>query len=224
MPSLAPYIPSKNANFVAWANNFATLIAASPSTYGLASGDATTISAINTAVAAAYGLIASPSTKTAATVQAYNTEKVSALATLRPYAQQIANNAGVSPSNKTAVGVNPRTSTPTPISAPTTAPSLTAVSTSPAGTILRFRDSTSSPSVKAKPYGVTQLILVGAQSATAITDPTQLLFLTAVTKSPIQVALGSAFAGKTVYFAARWMTRKGLLGPWSAITPVVVAG
>lgn len=224
MPSTAPYIPSKNANLIAWAANFATLIAANPATYGLMSGDAATISGTNTALAAAYALITSPSTKTAQTVSAYNTEKVMALATFRPYAQTISLNAGVSTANKTAVGVNPRTSTPLPITAPTTAPVLTAQSTSTAGTIIRYRDATASPSVKSKPYGVIGLQLFAMASTTAITDPTLLPLIGQYTKSPLTVAMGSGAAGKTVYFAARWITRKGLVGPWSSIINYIVVG
>ena len=224
MPQLAPYIPAKNATFVAWLANFSALLTTSPATYGLTAGDATTVAAQNTILAAAYTLITSPSTKTAATVSAFNTDKVNALATVRPYAQLISNNAGVTSANKIAIGVNPRTSVPTPISTPTTAPTLTAQSTSTAGTIIRYRDSTASPSVKSKPYGVTQLYLYAKASASAITDPTALTFQGPFTKSPLQLALGSGSAGMTVYFAARWATRKGLLGPWSSIISYVVAG
>jgi hypothetical protein len=224
MPQLPSYVPAKNAAFVAWLENFSTLITASPATYGLATGDATTIAAINSAVAAAWALISSPATKTAATVSAFNTEKVNALATIRPYALLISTNAGVSSANKIAVGVNPRTSVPTPITTPTTAPALTAQSTSTAGTIIRYRDSTASPSVKAKPYGVIAMQLYGMASATAVTDPATLTFLGTITKSPFTQLLGSADAGKTAYFAARWQTRKGLLGPWSPIISYVVAG
>jgi hypothetical protein len=224
MPSLAPYIPPKDANFATWLANFATLIAASPATYGLMASDAATISAQNSAFAAAYALVTSPSTKTAATVSAKNTEKIIALATVRPYAQTIANNAGVSSANKIALGLNPKTSVPVPITAPTTMPILTAQSTSTAGTILRYRDSTASPSVKSKPYGVTAVQLYAKASVTPITDPSLLTFFEVATKSPLTASLGSGAAGMTVYFAARWQTRKGLVGPWSPIISYVVAG
>lgn len=216
MPALPPYIPAKNANLLAWANNFSTLITASPGTYGLLAGDATAIAAQYTALNAAYGLITSPSTKTASTVSAFNSEKVNALAIFRPYAQTISLNAGVSSANKTALGVNPRTSVPTPITAPTTSPVLTAQSSSTAGIILRYRDATASPSVKAKPYGVTSIAMYATASATAITDPTLLTFQGNFTKAPLTLSMPGS-VGKQVYVAARWVTRKGLVGPWSAV-------
>lgn len=222
MPSAAPYIPSRNAGFVAWLANFSTLITASPGTYGLLAGDATTIAAQNTAVAAAYALITSSATKTAATVSAYNSTKVNALAVVRPYAQTISNNAGVSTSNKTAVGVNPRTSTPTPITTPTTTPVLTAQSASTAGIIVRYRDATASPSVKSKPYGVVAAVIFAKASATVITDPSVLVWEGQQTKSPFTLSM-PATAGMVIYIAARWVTKKGLVGPWSPIISYVSA-
>jgi hypothetical protein len=222
MPSLPSYIPVRNANLVAWGANFSALITASPGTYGLTSGDATAIAAQQTALNADYALITSPSTKTAQTVSAFNTEKINALAIFRPYAQTISLNAGVSSSNKIALGVNPRTSVPTPITAPTTTPVLTAQSASTAGIIIRYRDATASPSVKAKPYGAIGTLVYAKASSTVITDPTVLTFEGTQTKSPFTLSL-PATAGMTVYIAARWVTKKGLLGPWSPIISFVSA-
>jgi hypothetical protein len=222
MPSLAPYIPSRNANLVAWGLNFSTLITASPATYGLVTGDAVAIAAQYTALAAAYALITSASTKTAATVSAFNGDKITALALWRNYAQAISLNAGVTSANKIALGVNPRTSVPTPITTPTTTPVLTAQSASTAGIIVRYRDSTASPSVKSKPYGVIGTLIYAKASTTVITDPTTLTFEGTQTKSPFTLSL-PATAGMTVYVAARWTTKKGLIGPWSPIISYVSA-
>jgi len=222
MPVVAPYLPVKNAALVAWLANFSGLITASPATYGLTAGDATAIAAQNTALAAAYALITSPSTKTAATVSAFNTEKIIATALARPYAQTISLNPGVTSANKIAVGVNPRTSVPTPITTPTTNPVLTVQSASTAGIILRYRDSVASPSVKSKPFGVISVQVYAKASATAITDPTLLPFIVAATKSPLTLSL-PATAGMTAYIVARYITRKGLVGPWSPIISYVSA-
>lgn len=216
MPSLTPYIPPKNAALVAWGLNFSTLITASPGTYGLVSGDAVAIAAQYTTLAAAYALITSSATKTAATVAAFNADKINALALWRPYAQAISLNAGVSSSNKIALGVNPRTSVPLPITTPTTNPVLTAQSASTGGIIVRYRDATASPSVKSKPYGVIGTFMYAKASLTVITDPDMLVFQGTETKSPFTLSMPGT-AGMVVYVAARWVTKKGLVGPWSPI-------
>ena len=222
MSALPSYIPARNANLVAWLNNFSTLITAAPATYGLMASDATTIASQKTALQNAYTLITSPSTKTAATVSSFNTIKATALATVRPYAQTISINAGVSPASKTAVGVNPRTSTPVPITTPTTQPVLTIQSTSTAGLLTRYRDATATPSVKSKPYGVVQIQIFAMTSVTPITDPTTLTYNSVQTKAPFNLSMPGT-AGKVVYVAARWATRKGLVGPWSSIVSYVSA-
>lgn len=222
MPALAPYIPPKDADLNSWVANFSALITASPPTYGLTSGDAVAIAGVVATWAAAYALVTSPMTKTAATVSAKNSAKVSMLGTVRPYAQAISLNAGVSTGNKIALGVNPRTSTPQPITAPTTNPVLTVTSAFALNLILRYRDSMASPSVKAKPYGVIACQLSAGVSLTPITNPALIPVIGPQPKSPLTVPFASGSSGMTAYLAARWVTKKGLFGPWSSIVSYVV--
>ena len=107
MPALASYIPSKNANLKNWLANFSSLITTSPSLYGLASADAANISNAVAAFNLAFTPITSGATKTAAAVSAFNTQKVLTLAVVRPYAQAISLNVGVSSNNKVAPGLEP---------------------------------------------------------------------------------------------------------------------
>jgi len=224
MPALAPYIPNRDSQLDLWLTNFSSLITANPPLYGLMSSDATNIAAAVAAWSAAYALVTSPSTKTAATVSAKNTERVTVLAIVRPYAQQISLNPAVASTDKVAVGVNPRTSTPSPITPPSSSPVLLLQAATPGSIILRFRDSAASPSVKAKPYGVTQCRLYGMSSATPITDPTKLPLLATPTKSPFLVnTLGMAI-GQQVYFAAQWAIRTGGLSNFSPILSVTNVG
>lgn len=222
MPAVAPYIPPRDAAFANWLSNFSTLITASPMTYGLMTSDAVTIAAQNSDFAVAYALVTSPSTKTAQTVSAKNTAKVNALAVIRPYAQQISLNPGVTSASKIALGLNPRTSTPSAVTAPASNPVLTVQSASNLALILRYRDSVSSPSVKAKPYGVTQCRVFGMASSAPVTDPTTLPLLATLTKSPGTITFASGAAGKQAYLAAVWATRTGLVSPWSPIVNFTV--
>lgn len=217
MPAVAPYIPPKDAALNNWLANFSTLITASPGTYGVTSTDASTIAAAVAAWTAAYLPVTSPSTKTAQTVSDKNTQKVTVLAIVRPYAQTIGKNPGVTSANKIALGLNPQTSTPSPITPPVSNPVLTVQSGANLSIIIRFRDSAASPSVKAKPYGVKSLQLFCLVSLTAVTDPTIMLLKATATKSPLTVTFNSGDAGKQAYFAARWATQKGEYSPWSPI-------
>lgn len=224
MPQLAPYIPTRDADLNNWSSNFSTLITASPGTYGLVSGDAATIAAEQAVWAAAYAAAINPPTRTPVSVAAKNTAKINLLALDRGYAVTISLNAGVSTSNKIALGVNPRTSVPTPITAPTTVPILTIDQALPLQHVIRYRDTLASPSVKSKPYGVIAVQIFGSASATVITDQTTLDFIQQSTRSPLTATWSSGDVGKPAYYAARWVTRKGLVGPWSPIVTFTIAG
>lgn len=206
-----------------WLDNFSAMITASPATYGLTAGDATNISTVDAALDAAYTLAVNPSTRTPTSVQAKNIARANALATARPYAQRIANNAGISSSNKIALGLNPRTNPPTPVTVPTTFPVLSVQAALPLAHVLRFRDNLASPSVKAKPAGAVALELYGGPSTTVVTDPASLPFIGLQTKSPFTVSHDSGDVGKTAYYSARWVTRRALVGPWSAIIAFTIA-
>lgn len=219
MPASPPYIPARDADFALWADNFSALITAAPALYGLMASDAAVIATSVDAWDTAYAAAVAGDTRGPFTISAKDVQRVDTTATLRPYAQLISNNAGVTVDNKIAVGVNPRTNPPAPITTPNTNPILSVISAIQLGHQLRYRDQLASPSVKAKPYGVIAVQLFGAVSTTVVTDPSALPYLGAFTKSPLQVTWDSTAAGKQAYYAARWQTRTGLVGPWS---PVVV--
>lgn len=222
MSSLPNYIPPRDADFNNWVTNFSTLLTAAPATYGLSAGDATSVDTVTDAWVNAYTAATNPSTRTSVTVAAKDTARITAEATIRPYAISISLNTGVATDDKIAIGVNPRTSTPQPIAAPDTFPVLSVVANGPLSQVFRYRDETASPSVKSKPYGVFQIQIFGMTSATVITDPTLLPLITSATKSPGVVTWSSGNGNKTAYFAARWITRTGLVGPWSAIVAATV--
>lgn len=217
MPALAPYLPPKDADFDNWFNNFQTLIAAAPATYGLMAGDATNITASYTTWHTDYLVCTSPSTKTKQAVADKNTALINSKALIRPYAQQISNNPAVTSGNKIALGLNPKTSTPTPIAIPVTSPTLSFLSFLHGSVNFAYRDSSASPTSKAKPYGVRSLQLFGKMSATPITDPTQLPFLGVYTKSPLQWLAPSGTSGQLWYWAARWAIQTGETGPFGTI-------
>jgi hypothetical protein len=217
MPALPPYIPTKDANLANWLTNFTTLITATPSAFGLTPTDAANIDASVALFSNAYAPITSPSTKTAQAVSNKNTAKVTTLAQIRPYAQNISLNPGVSSANKIAVGVNPRTSTPSPITPPVSTPILLLQSLQNLAATLRYRDSASSPSVKGKPYGVKQCRIFGMVSATSVTNPASMPLVATATKSPFVLGFPSAEAGMQFYCAAVWAIQTGGTSPWSPI-------
>lgn len=227
----ASYIPAQDAGLDTWSQNFAALITAAPATYGL---DATAALAIQTAVDAyhdAYllgGLTAppnpvpvNPSTRTPVTVAAKDSAKFAMRALARTYAAQIRLNPGVSNADKLALGLNLPNNSPSPIPTPTSFPMLTFLLAGPLTHQFSYKDS-DTPVGKLKPTGAIQGLLFAMTSTTPVVDPTLLPFKQAFTKSPFLVQWDSADAGELAYYAAYWQTRRGLVGPWSAIQSVTV--
>lgn len=217
-----PYIPTKDTDLDNWLANFSTLITASPGTYGLITADALAIAAAVTNWSAAYTAAINPPTRTPVSVAAKDVEKINVLAIARPYAQTISLNAGVAVDDKIAVGVNPRTSTPTPIPTPTSVPVISLISATFLQHLLRFRDEGAPATSRSKPFGVLQMQLFAAASTVLVTDPSILPLKAVATKVPVVVAWDSSDRGKTAYYAARWITRTGLAGPWSDILSIIV--
>jgi hypothetical protein len=217
-----PYIPAKDADFDAWALNFETVIAASPATYGLAAGDAAAITNSYNLWHAAFLLLLSPSTKTSPNVANKDVQKAAALIVFRGYAQIIQNNLGVSNTAKSAAGLTIKATGRAPIPAPGTAPILGFIGATPLQHTLKYAD-TSSPTTKAKPHGSTALELWGfIGTVPPVGGPAGCAFLGLDTKTPFVNNFITANIGQTCYYYGRWVTRTGLVGPWSALLSAAI--
>lgn len=213
----APFIPTRDSLLLAFALNFATRLTANPALYGLTAGDASAVAAAQVLYAADYATATTDSTRTKVTVAAKDTSRGQLVILLRSYAAIIQSNLGVSQSDKTDLGLTIRDLHPSRISAPTSAPTLAVLAAQANNLTMTYHDPNQSAHVKAKPAGATALELYAASSATVVSDPTTLPFRGLITKTPFVLPTLSADAGKTIYYAGRWVTRRGLVGPFSAI-------
>ncbi len=222
----ASYIPSTDTGLDGWATNFASLITASPATYGL---DATAAAAIQTArdtyhdayllagTAPPHRTPVNPSTRTPVTVAAKDSAKIAGRILWRSYAAQIRVNPGVADADKLALGLNLPSSGGTPVPAPTSFPLLSFVSGAPLTHVFSYKDS-DVPTGKAKAPGAVQMQLAALVAVGPSINPDTWPLILTPTKSPFQVLWSSGDGGKVATYAARWATRRGLVGPWSALS------
>lgn len=220
------YIPSTDSGFADWLLNFSTLLTAAPTTYGLTSGNATTVAGQNTAYQAAYLLATNPATRTPATVASKDAVKTTALGIVRPFGVNIARNSGVTDGNKTAIGVTVAKTVPTPVPPPTTQPTLSLVSAVHNQCTLAFRD-TSTPTSKAKPPGAIGVEVRRILAAPVGTTPDEAPYWGTVTKSPFVVDTTGNTVGAIATYWTRFVTRSGpggisQVGPWSSALNVPV--
>jgi len=217
-----PYIPQTDWAFKSFLQNFSTLISADPNRYGVSAADATVIANHYTAFASAFDTVQAPSTRNATTIAQKDAVRASAAASIRIYAQIIKANQGVDNEDKAALGIHLDDPTPTPIPAPTSAPLLSIVAAFSGQHEIRYADE-NTPASRAKPHGVLQLQLNRTVATGANPDPNASTMVGLFTKQPVMVPQDPADVGKTATYFGRWVTRKGLFGPWSLPISMTIA-
>lgn len=222
MAAAPPYIPNKNADLYTWTQNYRDTVTATPAAFGLVSADVTAITNSANAFLASYDLANDPATRTPVSINAMNADKFSWKQLARTYSAQIRLNPGVTDANKLALGLNLPNFTPSPIPAPISWPILSFVSASALTHVLTSKDS-SMPAGKFKPFGAQQLQLVGKPATTPTGLADDLPTVSFETKTPMQIVWDPGDLGKQVRYYGRWVTRKGLVGPWGPALDCVIA-
>lgn len=210
-----PYIPAKDVDFLAWLDNFDDLTSVNFATYGLTGPEAASITTVRNAYDAAFAAATNPATRTPVTVAAKDTAKATALATVRPLAQTIRNNPAVTDDDRVALGLTVPDTSPTPVPPPTSFPLLDLLGATPGQHQLQYRDS-DTPTTKAKPDGSIAMELWQTVGVTPALNPVGSLYVGSVTKAPFFISLDPGDVGKFATYFARWVTRRGLVGPWSS--------
>ena len=219
---MAPFIPNDDSQAVTFMVQFANTIASGYSVYMLTHADSVTISAAVAAFQAAYALSSDPPTRNAISVMNKDNTRTSAELIVRQYAALIKPNAGISDSDKLAIGISPVNPSRTPINVPNSSPLMNIIGATPGSHTLRYAD-TSTPDSKKKPFGAMNLQLFVAVGTAAATDPTAARFYGAFTTNPVGVEFNSADNGKQATYFARWADRKGAVGPWSLPITMAIA-
>jgi hypothetical protein len=216
------YIPRRDANAAEWAANFARHVAATPAAYGLSAGDAATIAAAADAFSAAVLVAVNPPTRTRGTVAAKDAARAAMEFLLRHYAQRVRMNRGVSNELKAALAITIGDRTKTRIATPATCPLVAVIGATPGRHTVRFADS-ANPERRGKPFGVVGLQLFVALGSTPAGDVREARFAALVTRDPFEMSFGHEDNARTATYFARWQTRRGIVGPWSAPVSFTVA-
>lgn len=216
------YLPQSLPAFAIWSANFAALITANPTLYGLGPSDAATIQTGDDNFQAAYVISTAPGTRSPTSVQTTVTLRNTQVQIVRSYARLILANAGVADSDKVALGLHLRDPVNTPVPAPLTNPILSVIGATPGQLTMKYHDSALGAFVKAKPFGATQLQLFVLFGATAPVTPAATPFYGVYTKTPFAVNCPGGSAGQTAWMYGRWVTQKGLVGPWSPLASTTV--
>jgi hypothetical protein len=132
------FIPTRDADALAWMQVFAEGLTASPGTYMVSAADAATVTAAVNGFAAAYAATVDPATRTKITVSAKDSTRISAEQVCRQFAALIKQNSGISNEDKLAIGVRPVNSSRSPINVPNSSPLLNIIGATPGAQTVRY--------------------------------------------------------------------------------------
>lgn len=218
---LINYIPSKDEDFQAWSQNFSTLITATPTAFGLVAGQAVAYAALVASFSAALSAATNPTTRTKPSVASKNVARATLEASSRNLAAVVQGYPSITDTQLAALGLTIRSNSRTPVPSPTTYPILAVVGAGPLQCTVRISDQLT-PDLRAMPFGVIAaqiFVKYGTIAPVSIADAT---FLKVASRQPVRIDFDPSKANQPVSIVAVWQTRRGLIGPMSAVTSTTV--
>ncbi len=216
------YIPRREDPFRSWGQNFASRLQQEPSRYGLTPEEAATIAMWTERYVESHTVGTQPGTRTCITVHTKRALRRTVETLYRQCAQRIKHTPGVSERDLVELGIHIDDSSKTPIRAPRSRPNLMIRMLSNCRHELRYADA-ETPNRKRKPPGVMLLQLHANVGPTINMDLRTARPLGDFSRQPIRIEWLPEDAGKTVTYFARWVSRKGLKGPWSLPVFMMIA-
>jgi hypothetical protein len=205
----------------AQAGQFSTYLTANAVALGLVAGDATALATNVATYVTKLGVVENDSTRTKVTTAEKDTAKDVLVANLRSLGRRIQANPNVTDSQKVALTLPVRDAEPSPVPAPVTRPAVSVIGVAQWDVAVRAVDETT-PLSRSKPAGAVGLQYFSWVSTAPAPEDLELWrFEGIATKSDFVISYNLADAGKPITIVARWMTRKGEVGPTSQ--PVTTA-
>ena len=211
---MAGYFPRADSLARDWMITFVTKLVDEPSRYGLLPADAASIEEAVNLFAAAYSVCVDKDTRSSSNIITKDKMRAQAERLCRFWAQTIKRNAGVTDADKNGLGIHLDNTTPAPIVAPSSSPSLMIVGATPGAHTLRYHDSMA-PTARKKPFGAESLYLFATVSDTVAADQNEARFIGRFKRNPMGIPFTRADDGKVATYFARWSGPRGDVGPWS---------
>jgi hypothetical protein len=213
-------IPTKDSLLIAWGLNFDTKATASPVMYGLTAPQALSFHTAYQAFLAAYNAVTTANaagTRSKLLTQNKDNSKDSLLGVGRQLYAFVQDNTSVTSGNKEDIGVVVRSTSPTPVPVPDTAPEIDILSTS--GNTVRIRLHAEGSTKRGRPSGVNGAAVYSFVGASAPTEEAAWNFEGITGKTEQDITFPASVApGARVWFTAFWFNTRKENGP--AATPV----
>lgn len=212
-----PLIPRKDEACRDWARNLMRKICVNPHKYGLERADADVVRSVVEPFVEAVNAVQRADGRNPPLIARKDALRASMEGTLRVFMGLIRANRGVTIEDKISLGMNVPKGSRTPIPRPRSAPALSITGAFNLYHVLRYADE-NTPTALRKPHGVTQLeiaMVVTGPGESLQSDPERAKSIGLYTRQPFQVKHDLKNAGLTATYFGRWVTARGLTGPWS---------
>lgn len=218
------YIPTTDADFDNWQGvTLLPYIIANKVALGVSDPTVTALTGGQTAWTTGYSGHQSAQATATSKRQEKDGARASFVTLIRSVVGQIQANPAVTDTQRAAMQITVPSGSHTPAPVPTTRPVGTLDISQRLVHKVDFRDE-ATPTSRAKPAGVSACELFLFIGTTAPTGPSA-MHLQAVDRStPYLMEFESADAGKTAWWALRWVNTRGEHGPWSATVSGTIPG
>ncbi len=209
------YLPSREADLLAWTNSFSSQITADPVVFGLDAIQATTLATLLSDFQATYDAATNNNTRTPAIIVAKRDAKNALIAKIRELAAIIQADPSVTDQQKSGLGLTVRDSEPTPVPVPKTRPGIQIFSSVGRSVTIKLSD-VENPDSRGKPEGVdgaTVLTFLGS-TPPAPEDIPAWTFQGNTGRTSLTVNFDpSVESGTTAWFTAFWFNTRKQSGP-----------
>jgi len=217
------FLPSSDAQLLAWSSNFNTLINAKSANFGISQAQAQAYTAKHTAFATAYQTAYDPNTRTPPNITIKDEAKNQLDAMARELVRIIQSFPTLTDDQRRELKITVRKSR-TPQPPPTERPAVNIVSVTGRTVTIRIRD-TAESSKRGKPAGVLGASVYSYVGTTYPTDPTAWSFDGTTTKTTHAIVFADSVAnGAQIWVCATWFNRKTETGPISIPVTTNVQG
>lgn len=217
------YIPAPDPAFHNWQTTLIAYITANRAALGVSTDALTALTAAQTEWTTTYATHQATQAQALSDRQAKDDARTAYVTLIRAAVGQMQKNPAVTDAQRQAMQITVPDTTHTPAGTPTTRPVAKIDTSERLRHTLEFRDE-ATPTSRAKPPGVTACEVWLYTGTTPPAGP-EAMHLQAVDRStPYLMEFASADAGKTAWWALRWVNTKGDHGPWSATVSATIPG
>jgi hypothetical protein len=217
------YIPTTDADLIAWVNNFLAYTNANLATLGLVAADLTPVQSAATGFETNFAANNAAQASAQGARQKKDDSRGALVALVRPLARQLQAKGTVEDSHRQSLGLNIKSTSRTAAAAPATRPVATVDTSQRLRHVISFVDE-QTPGSRAKPAGVMGCEVWVKVGPTPPVDPSECRYLATDTATPYTAEYEGADAGKIAHYMLRWVNTRGERGPWSQTVSATITG